>query len=1074
MKSLPWIVILAIFTSQANATLCTSPIADKNKLVKKSYSFTDTSPLFKKNRIYSYKAGTEDIDVEAYSVNFYGNKLTLTGNSWKWLKLTEVYQATPNTILEFEFRSTGNEAEINGVAPITYGAQGFHSDHFFQVYGTQNNHNQDYHDYSGNKWKRYQIPIWDYLDYTSEKRIYALVFAGDDDGAQVNQRVMYKNIRLIEQVPSYQLPIDFQYLPPVVNRSANKNNVFYTYSQMIMGPDNNTYPVSDGSIVMKYYEPVNSSYQYLLSVHENYYQNLCWDNPINYTVNIKAKDAWDRLQTMANTQNIEGFKGKSNTLYTHSKSYFDPDFQSMNNDTSINQSPQFIHEYSINSNNSLGTYVDKVSAHDGLMIENGISYTAATKNSQCNQANSGQDSTGVCHDLTGLTSPSQGNWVATNNHATVRDADHGANNFDPDLASDEDNIWNGYNADNGYYYDSADYLVTDMLTNTKKLNDFLVYITGGSNFTQLTGWRMNAIVNAHKAPSFQPPNSALSEPYIYLRPWDINVGQGNTVYATDSKSKSLVGHEFSHALTYKWFSDGVGDVSALAVNEIQGCAINEGYGDIFGLGFRNFATGTYSTAWLDDHQTNGQIHPSGERNIGNPLLTGDPSYYDGDNQLIGSCIQYGENPFCSSSMLQPIGVDSDYCFEHYGNEAINYHSMGVIIGHLYHLMTNSSARFNADVSFKPDGFGISADEKFTVKGGQKLFFDALKRNAGHSSAGSTYTFCDLRDDMLLARENNQQQRSIQQAWKHVYKDIQTICQLPQEITLAEPGMVIKVDGDEIADNELIDFGAVEYGQTLTKTFRVVNTGEYPLRLIDPIMSNSEFSQSGLQTHVQVKVEPGIDDHLNTEYAEIEVSFTADANNSGFNQGSLTFETNMPNGTEDQHFFTINFRAFSTQPQNNADAYEEDDVIGQAQYLATEIEYNYIPQPWPPGYDCNSIPWVGLPPLCETTFPVPVADRNFSDDNVDWVIAQLYYRGDMGPFPPFALQISNFEDFSINICYEAEDASVFTAGCVSIASNTTHIVNFSNNIWAPPEGLEYKIKLTNPNPSINYEYLAVIR
>ncbi|MGJ8663236.1 MAG: hypothetical protein ACSHWU_06280, partial [Marinicella sp.] len=201
--------------SQVYASLCTAPMSNKNVLINRIVEFTDTSPIFKTQKLTSYKEGSWDIDVDEFTVGAYGNKIKLTGNSWKMLWLDEEYTVTPNSVLEFEFRSNGDEAEVNGVGLVMYGSIGFNGNRFFQVHGTQAipSYNQNYHNYSGDQWVRYQIPLWSSTSNSSEKRITKLVFAGDDDNAQVNQKTQYKNVRIVEGIPSYQLPSDFEHFP---------------------------------------------------------------------------------------------------------------------------------------------------------------------------------------------------------------------------------------------------------------------------------------------------------------------------------------------------------------------------------------------------------------------------------------------------------------------------------------------------------------------------------------------------------------------------------------------------------------------------------------------------------------------------------------------------------------------------------------------------------------------------------------------------------------------------------------------------------------------------------------------
>jgi len=142
-------LLVALCINNSYANQCSPNQPQNNQLIKSIQSFSDTSPFFKSNKLYSYKANSWDIDIDDYSINKYDNKLKLTGNTWKMLRLDTSYTLTPNSVLEFEFKSIGDEAEINGIGLVMHGASGFNGSRFFQVHGTQvaSTYNQDYHNY---------------------------------------------------------------------------------------------------------------------------------------------------------------------------------------------------------------------------------------------------------------------------------------------------------------------------------------------------------------------------------------------------------------------------------------------------------------------------------------------------------------------------------------------------------------------------------------------------------------------------------------------------------------------------------------------------------------------------------------------------------------------------------------------------------------------------------------------------------------------------------------------------------------------------------------------------------------
>ena len=144
--------------------------------------------------VESYEA--QDIEYTSFEVNNNGTELSIWGNSWK--KIAANYTVTPNTVLEFQFKSIEQQARINGVAFIREGSSGINASHAWQVYGTREDWgNQSHHDYTGNQWKTYRIPIGE--SFTG--LISDMVFIGDED-QHVGQHVIYRQPRLFEDLPS--------------------------------------------------------------------------------------------------------------------------------------------------------------------------------------------------------------------------------------------------------------------------------------------------------------------------------------------------------------------------------------------------------------------------------------------------------------------------------------------------------------------------------------------------------------------------------------------------------------------------------------------------------------------------------------------------------------------------------------------------------------------------------------------------------------------------------------------------------------------------------------------------------
>lgn len=146
---------------------------------------------FMGEEVVSVAAGVHDIDVNAYSVSTDGSTLTLTGNTWK--AIANDYYVDGNTVLEFEFQSTGAEAEINSIG-FSNSLTNLPLDSLsWKINGTEiTSHNLSHDYYNGNGWKKFTIPVGEKFSGLYQY----LVFSGDDDGKQVNQIVKYKNVIL--------------------------------------------------------------------------------------------------------------------------------------------------------------------------------------------------------------------------------------------------------------------------------------------------------------------------------------------------------------------------------------------------------------------------------------------------------------------------------------------------------------------------------------------------------------------------------------------------------------------------------------------------------------------------------------------------------------------------------------------------------------------------------------------------------------------------------------------------------------------------------------------------------------
>ncbi|NEN24639.1 S8 family serine peptidase [Cryomorpha ignava] len=138
------------------------------------------------NNVNSY-GGSQDAGT--HSVSGGGSTISIQNNAWKYAPFN--YTITANTMLAFEFKSTG-QGEIHGI--------GFDTDNnisntlTFQLYGTQAWGILNYENYSGSNWQSYTIPVGSFFTGTYNR----LTFACDNDGgtgdnSQFRNIVIYEN-----------------------------------------------------------------------------------------------------------------------------------------------------------------------------------------------------------------------------------------------------------------------------------------------------------------------------------------------------------------------------------------------------------------------------------------------------------------------------------------------------------------------------------------------------------------------------------------------------------------------------------------------------------------------------------------------------------------------------------------------------------------------------------------------------------------------------------------------------------------------------------------------------------------
>ncbi len=121
-----------------------------------------------------------------------GSTLHLVGNSWK--KISFPYTVTPNTVLEFDFRS-GAQGDIHAIGLDT--DDYYSAERTFRLYGTENwgiNHFNNYSSYAP-AWHHYRIPIGRYMAGS----VVYMFFSNDHDVPTPTAESYFSNIRVYDE-----------------------------------------------------------------------------------------------------------------------------------------------------------------------------------------------------------------------------------------------------------------------------------------------------------------------------------------------------------------------------------------------------------------------------------------------------------------------------------------------------------------------------------------------------------------------------------------------------------------------------------------------------------------------------------------------------------------------------------------------------------------------------------------------------------------------------------------------------------------------------------------------------------
>lgn len=176
----------------------------------------ETFPVFvnfTRDGVISYGGSNQDRDPSQWEI-LPGNVLRMWGNNWKAVLRDVSCHGDGSQSIDFSFKSTGAQAEINGIGLDTDGS--ISSNRFYRIYGTQGWGRNDHIGYTPDgSWQSYSLIL---NDFSAEMNRF--VITNDADHGQ-NTNVYYKNLRLRSYTP--------------VNPDIN---VFYDQEQIISSHSN--------------------------------------------------------------------------------------------------------------------------------------------------------------------------------------------------------------------------------------------------------------------------------------------------------------------------------------------------------------------------------------------------------------------------------------------------------------------------------------------------------------------------------------------------------------------------------------------------------------------------------------------------------------------------------------------------------------------------------------------------------------------------------------------------------------------------------------------------------------------
>ena len=180
----------------------------------------------------SQNPSTHDGDI---TVSDAGSTLHIRRNHWQAINATTTL--TADTVLAFDFKSP-QRGEIHGIgfATTLSPSRSQAKDHTFQLYGSQNWGNQDYHGYPSfsdeEGWQHFEIPVGQH--YTGD--FSHIFFVNDDDRGSNNAEGIFRNLVISTPVQISVFGQSISIVNGATSASATDGTDFGTVPQDSVGP----------------------------------------------------------------------------------------------------------------------------------------------------------------------------------------------------------------------------------------------------------------------------------------------------------------------------------------------------------------------------------------------------------------------------------------------------------------------------------------------------------------------------------------------------------------------------------------------------------------------------------------------------------------------------------------------------------------------------------------------------------------------------------------------------------------------------------------------------------------------